>query len=158
MAKRTTPEKRSSRAPSKSKTPLPDNTGGKRADVGPGKPPVEHQFKPGNKGRPKGSRNRLGEAFLKALADDFDKHGITTIEKVRTGSPVAYVKACVAILPKELNVNLNPLEDMTDEQLIQRIRDLDNALTDVLGGTGGTDHGVKTKDGQKQTGRVPSLH
>lgn len=29
-------------------------------------PPIEHQFKPGNPGRPKGSRNKLGEAFLEA--------------------------------------------------------------------------------------------
>ncbi|HAH11511.1 MAG TPA: hypothetical protein DCL48_15565, partial [Alphaproteobacteria bacterium] len=38
----------------------PDNTGQKRG----GTPPVEHQFKPGNPGRPKGARNKLGEAFL----------------------------------------------------------------------------------------------
>ena len=36
--------------------------------VGPGRPPVAHQFKPGNPGRPKGARNKLGEQFIAALA------------------------------------------------------------------------------------------
>jgi hypothetical protein len=36
--------------------------------TGPGNPPVEHRFKPGNPGRPKGSRNKLGEDFIQALA------------------------------------------------------------------------------------------
>src|SRR5262245_36762420 len=50
--------------------------------TGYGKPPVEHQFKPGNPGRPKGSRNKLGEAFIQALAEDFERHGAEVIERV----------------------------------------------------------------------------
>ena len=33
---------------------------------------------------PKGSRNKLSDAFLQALADDFEAHGKGVVEKVRT--------------------------------------------------------------------------
>jgi hypothetical protein len=42
--------------------------------------PATFQSKPGNPGRPKGSRNKLGEAFIQALAEDFERHGAEAIE------------------------------------------------------------------------------
>ena len=33
---------------------------------------------------PRGSRNKLSDAFLQALADDFEAHGKGVVEKVRT--------------------------------------------------------------------------
>ena len=81
----------------------PENTVEKRANV----PPVEHRFKPGNPGRPKGSRNKLGEAFLKAMADDFEQHGIAAVEAVRTEKPDQYLKVIASILPKEIDIGDN---------------------------------------------------
>lgn len=78
-------------------------------------------YKPGQsgnpRGRPKGSRNALGEDFLRALQQDFALHGASTIEKVREERPHEYLKLVAGILPKELNVNKNPVEDLTDEDL-----------------------------------------
>lgn len=85
------------------------------------------QFKKGGApgpGRPKGARNKLGEAFLEALCVDFEAHGRKTIETVRVENPTAYVKVCASILPKELSVKVDPLDDMTDEQLNDYIRRL----------------------------------
>lgn len=59
--------------------------------VGYGKPPREHMFKPGEGGRKRGSRNRLGEDFITALADDFAKHGAAAIERVRQEKPSATI-------------------------------------------------------------------
>lgn len=57
---------------------------------------------PGGPGRPKGSRSKLGEAFLTALAADFDKGGVEAIEHVRLNDPSAYCKIISSILPKEV--------------------------------------------------------
>jgi hypothetical protein len=106
-------------------------------------------FRPGNPGGPgrkKGSRNRLGEAFLEALADDFEVYGYETIERVRQGDPVAYVKVCASILPKELNVRVE--DDLTDEQLDHRIRQLAAALDLALGDQGGTGAAPRAEEGK----------
>jgi hypothetical protein len=95
-------------------------------------PPVEHQFKPGNPGRPKGARNKLGEAFIEAMHDDFEAHGVAAISKVRDEKPDQYLKVIASILPKDLNVNINNMDDLTDDQLIQRIRSLDAAIRPFL--------------------------
>ncbi|RVH17022.1 hypothetical protein [Sinorhizobium meliloti] len=99
-------------------------------------PPVEHQFKPGNPGRPKGSRNKLGEAFLEAMHADFVQHGTDVIARVRNEKPDQYLKVVASILPKDLNVNINNMDDLTDDQLIQRIRQLDSAIRPFLDAQG----------------------
>lgn len=82
---------------------------------------AKHAFKPGQSGnpagRPKGSRNKLGEAFLDALCADFQTHGVKVIETVRKEKPDQYLKTVASILPKELNVKSDPLDGFTDEQL-----------------------------------------
>lgn len=88
-------------------------------------PPFE-PGNPGGPGRPKGSRNKLGEAFIQALHDDFEKHGIATIAKVRAEKPDAYVKVIASLLPKEFKIETT--SDLTDEQLDARIRQLANIL------------------------------
>lgn len=107
-------------------------------------PPVEHQFKPGNPGRPKGSRNKLGEAFLEDMLADWEANGPVAIRKVRETKPDAYLKVVASILPRDLNVNINQTDHMTDEQLIERIRSLDAAIRPFLDaqGEGGTDGSV----------------
>jgi hypothetical protein len=41
-------------------------------------------------GRPKGSRNKLTDQFLGAIADDFAEHGAEAIAKVRLSDPATY--------------------------------------------------------------------
>lgn len=108
--------------------PVPVNTGKKRETVGRGKPPKEHQFGPGNPGRPKGARNKLGEAFLNDMLDDWEKHGTAVIETVRAEKPDQYLKVVASILPKEMNVRVSELEELSDDELDRRIRALADAL------------------------------
>lgn len=122
------------------KSPAPENTGAERDKVGPGNPPKEHQFKAGNPGRPKGARNKLGEAFLQDMLADWEVHGVDTIQKVRLEKPDVYLKTVASILPQQLNVKVSEWDDLTDEQLDQRIASLARALELEIGN--GQAHGV----------------
>jgi hypothetical protein len=82
-------------------------------------------------GRPKGSRNKLGEAFIEALHDDFLQHGPTVICRVREEDPVAYMKVCASLLPKEVKVE--SVSDLSDEDLDLRLRRSFRELADAWG-------------------------
>lgn len=63
---------------------------------------VGRPFEPGNPGRPKGARNKLGQAFVGALLKDFEQHGVAVIEQVRIDDPSTYVRTIAGLMPKEL--------------------------------------------------------
>lgn len=109
------------------------------ANTGKPMPPVEHQFKPGNPGRPKGARNKLGEAFIEDLLHSWEAQGPEVIERVIKDKPEQYLKVIASLMPKDLNVNLNQMDDMTDEQLIKRVRSLDAAIRPFLDAQGASD-------------------
>lgn len=87
-------------------------------------------------GRPKGSRNKLGEAFLSDLQADWEEHGIETITRVREEKPDQYLKVVASILPKELNVNVRDIDAMTNEELDDHIAQLAAAIERLEGGPG----------------------
>jgi hypothetical protein len=81
-----------------------------------------HQFKPGVSGnvagRPKGSRNRLQNDFIAALAEDFAEHGPGVIRVCRVERPTEYLKIIAGVLPKELDIHATAaVQEMSDEQL-----------------------------------------
>lgn len=59
-------------------------------------------FTTGNPGRPKGTRNRLGEAFVSALMDSFEKNGADAIRRVLEDKPADYLKVIGNLVPKEM--------------------------------------------------------
>ena len=81
--------------------------------------PETGRFLTGNSGggRPKGSRNKLGEAFLEALAEDFAEHGPAAIVACREEKPTEYVKVIAGLLPKELLLRKDPIDEMSDEEI-----------------------------------------
>lgn len=88
--------------------------------VGYKRPPVEHQFKPGNPGRVRGSRNKLGEDFIHALAADFEANGTEVIEKVRAEDPTQYLKVIASVIPKEVHHTVEDYDSLSDEELEQQ--------------------------------------
>lgn len=124
-----------------------DNSRNNGKPTGPGKPPVEHQFKAGNPGRPKGSRNKLGEAFIEDLLVSWEANGPDAIRRVIKDKPEQYLKVVASLMPKDLNVNVNQTESMTDEQLVERIRKLDATIRPFLAskGEGGVDGGDRAQ-------------
>ena len=111
------------------------------------KDPTTGRFLPGNSGfggKPKGARSKLGEMFLEALRDDFETNGAAAIVEVRETRPQDYLKVIASLMPKDLNLNVNNLDDATDEELVQRLRDLESIIRPFLGleGSGNAGEGA----------------
>jgi hypothetical protein len=62
-----------------------------------------------------------GDAFLQALADDFEAHGKGVVEKVRTERPQDYLKIVASVMPKRMEVeDVGPpcrAADLSDDEL-----------------------------------------
>src|SRR5215217_753087 len=56
-------------------------------------------------GLSKGSRRKLTDAFIRALARDFEAHGEAVIQRVREENPVAYFKGMISLLPKDHSID-----------------------------------------------------
>lgn len=84
-----------------------------------------HLWGPGQSGnpagRPKGSRNRLSEDFVAALYTDFQEHGSAAIAACRTEKPDVYVRVIANLLPKDMNIKVQQLDDLTDDQLMRKL-------------------------------------
>jgi hypothetical protein len=110
---------------------------------------AQYKWQPGQRpegaGRPKGSRNKLGEDFVRAMQEDFQEYGAAAIVRVREEKPDAYLKVIASILPKELNVNTNAVGELTDDELAALSALVDLARAQLLGQTGSAD---STREGQ----------
>jgi hypothetical protein len=49
------------------------------------------------------------------------------IEKVRTDKPDAYLKIVASLLPRDINLNVRPLDELSDDQLLRKLA----VLTDL---------------------------
>ena len=107
------------------------------------------------KGRPKGSRTKLGEAFVAALHADFNEHGAEVIERVRIEKPDAYLKVIASTLPKDLNVNVNAMSEMSDDELasvLAAVRALAASFDLAITGAG-----AGQTDREEQASHLPAL-
>jgi len=105
-----------------------------------GRDPKTGLFKQGHsgnpQGRPVGARCKLQEAFLEDLQASWEQHGKNVIETVIADRPQDYLKVVANLLPRDVNLNLNENTDLTDAQLIERIRRLDAAIGPFLASSG----------------------
>ena len=113
------------------------------------------QFKPGQSGnlagRPKGSRSKLQENFLKALSEDFEANGIEAIQTMRQEKPADYVRTIASLMPKQLEIE-RPLQEMTDDELTDSI----DALRRFIAQGVGTGSGNPAQSEPTQV--LPSVH
>jgi hypothetical protein len=63
--------------------------------------------KPGP-GRPKGSRAKLDECFVRALYEDFKQGGKEAIQKCREDKPDVYLNVIAKVVPKQVDVTADP--------------------------------------------------
>ncbi|MBK8085023.1 MAG: hypothetical protein IPK28_15035 [Devosia sp.] len=84
------------------------------------------------RGRPLGSKHKLGESFLEALLADWQEHGAATIARVREEKPDQYLKVIASALPRDLNVHASPFDDWSDEELLAGIRRVEGEIRMAL--------------------------
>ena len=78
-------------------------------------------FKKGQGGRPKGSRNKLNAAFLTDLCEEWREGGKEAIRIMRLERPAEFVKTVAYLMPKEMQIEVGPLQEISDERLIEYI-------------------------------------
>jgi hypothetical protein len=108
----------------------------------------------GGPGRPKGSRNKLGEDFVAALHADFQENGAAVIQTVRSEKPDQYLKVIASVIPKEFHVKDVSLEDMSDDELVEllaAVRAL--AASDLAAKTGKRSRNKKAEEDTGGAGR-----
>lgn len=76
-----------------------------------GRDPESGRFLQGNsgnpRGRPRGSRNLLGEQFIADLHEEWEKSGVEALKTVAQQDPTAFVKVVASVLPREINSTLS---------------------------------------------------
>jgi len=83
---------------------------------------INGRFASGHSGNPGGSpeatRRAFNKRFLLDLAEDWQQHGREVFKRVRRESPAAYLKVCVMLVPKEMQIeHKGGIKAMTDEQI-----------------------------------------
>ena len=69
-------------------------------------------------GRPRGARNKLGEAFLQDLHADWEQHGRSVIERVRRDDPSTYLRVMASVVRPASEPELeSPFAHLTYEEL-----------------------------------------
>jgi hypothetical protein len=66
-------------------------------------------------------RDALGEKFVADFLADWQQNGATAIAALRAEKPSDYVRIAASILPKERNAKPEPLDELTDAELLERI-------------------------------------
>jgi hypothetical protein len=93
-------------------------------------------WKPGQSGnpagRPKGARNKLAESFLADVLSEWETHGATAISDMREKNPADFCKMVASLLPKDVNLNVNNLSELSDDELLSEMRKLHAGLAPIL--------------------------
>jgi hypothetical protein len=97
------------------------------------------------KGRPRGSdRQLLAREFIQSMQKLWAERGEEVLEELVEKDPASVLRAMVAIMPKEIDVNVNRFDDMTYEQLRveldRRIREARALGLDIGAGDAGSVH------------------
>jgi len=79
----------------------------------------------GGPGRPPGSRNALGEAFVAAVYEDWTKHGMAALAAVRINCPGSYVRVIASLVPRDVLVQptTSKYDHLTNQELVETLHE-----------------------------------
>jgi hypothetical protein len=87
-------------------------------------------------GRPAGARNKLAEAFLGDVLNEWENHGAVAISDMREKNPGDFCKMVASLCPKEMTLNFTDnLSELSDDELLGQLRTLAALAASVVGGT-----------------------
>jgi hypothetical protein len=80
----------------------------------------------------------LAEDFIADLHESWQTHGKTAIERCVAEKPDVYLKIVAGLLPKDVNLKVSNLDDLTDEQLLNKLNSLTEMARPLLARIGDT--------------------
>jgi hypothetical protein len=101
--------------------PLPDTTPEKHRGL---RPPWKAGESGNPAGRPTGSHNRLAEVFVQDLYEHGREHGMAAIERMCEQDPSGYVRMVAGVIPKELLMKEQTLDDLTDAEVFEALQNV----------------------------------
>lgn len=75
-------------------------------------------------GRPKGARHKLGQQFLEDLQEAWEVKGKEVITEVIEKRPHDFLKVVAYLLPKEMHIKTETIQELTDDELISALNRL----------------------------------
>lgn len=119
-------------------------------------------WKPGQsgnpKGREKGNRNKLSEDFIGDFHEAWKEYGPDALVQMATEDASGFVKAAVALMPKEFKLDVN--DGRTEQQIESRVRLLAEQLglaLDLAAGNGPRVIGPEASEGSNQALALQSV-
>ena len=109
---------------------------------------------PNPAGRPKHARTRLSDQFFKDLHEDWQTHGMKALTDFRGKSPGDYVRVVAGLIPREMTVKVNELEELSDDELG---RQLAYCLAQLAAADPDAGAGEGEAEGAEPAGGLPTL-
>ena len=83
------------------------------------------------KGRPKGARDRLSQAVYEEILEDWGKHSLEVIAKVRENRPELYLQAVIRLVPTAHDLTLDDARRAISEFSADELADMIGAKSKV---------------------------
>lgn len=78
------------------------------------------------------ARRALTTKVMQDLWADWRDHGAEAIARLRKEDVSTYVRCAVSLLPKDITLNVNPIEQMPDDRLLEYIRSIEQAIVTAI--------------------------